>query len=431
MSADKNPEIDLAEVESTALDEVVTESSAVEETTPATASNGVEYSQPADWCGSVVSEESSDDAESESVDTAIPNEAIDPPPKRRRRSASASAATPTPPKTEVERKGQKQTISAIPTGADEATRTPVFEREADQIKYTEERDNRKEDAGIYVTLKSYLHRGRPLQGKIAGITMYDGVPCWSLYQGPVSIFIPFEESYMTIKKSMTGPRTEEKIRQQKDFLRQSLGVTVEFVLTSIAQDPENPDRYIATASRTTALAKRRFAYFGQEAKLQPGTDIACRIICISENIPTMFVTVAGLDILVHRRQLTLRPVKRLSDHFHLDDKITMRIVAIEEDPATGLPKLVLSAIPLEKKRCQVNRSRLNVGDRCRAIINNIDSERGVVYMWLDGIDYYAMASVNEAAYDQRLKINAHVLYEHKGFTDSGYSHGSIRRILPD
>lgn len=355
-----------------------------------------------------------------------------PAPKKKRRSAlsSESRKAPTP---EAPRNFDHQTISAIPVGPDEKNPVPIFEREASQLKFDEELSSRTDTASIYATLKSYLNQGRALKGKIAGITMYNGVPCWSIFQGQISIYIPFMESYMTIKKNMSGPLTEERIRDQKNFLAQSIGLTVEFILTSFRRDPEHPDCFIATASRTTALARKRAAYLSGDT-LRPGADIVCRVISVSSK--EMFITVAGLDIYVPRKRITRRYVKHLNDYYHVDDRIIMRIIEIKPGDSKTLPHLALSAIPLEEERCQANRHRLKPGERCRAVISWLDDgsknrrTTGRINMWLIDYDYYATSTINFASSDKPLDIGTNVLYEHNGFTDMGFSHGKVLRVLP-
>lgn len=328
---------------------------------------------------------------------------------------------------------ENQTITSFEYGSDESSVIPEFEREASQIKFDTEKSQRTDAASIHTTLKTYLSQGRHIKGRIAGVTVYNGVPCWSLYQGKVSIYIPFTESYMTVKKSLTGTSTAQLITKQKNFLSQSIGLTVEFVLTSYKQDPEHPGHYIAMASRTTALARKRSAYFGQKM-IRPGATVAARIITVS---PTnLFVTVAGLDVNMTRKVLSRKPIADLTEHFHIDDTIRLRVMDVDYGSASKLPTLSLSAIPEEDEVWKANSFRLSRNERCHGIVTSIeDGTRnpgniGRTHLWLEDYEHPAITTVNIEDPDNPISVGDHVLYEHRGFTERGVSHGVILRKLP-
>lgn len=364
---------------------------------------------------------------------AEPNTDQQPAPKGKKKKKGGLFANMFPSKQAApdSRNYEDQTIQAIPTGNEKKAPTPIFEREAIQIKFDENLSSRTDTASTYATLKTYMSQGRTLEGRIAGVTIYNNVPCWSIFHNNTSIYIPLNESYMTISKSLMG-NTPAIIADQKNFMAQSIGLTVEFVLTSLMRDPDHPDSFIATASRTTALARKRAAYFGQRL-LRVGSDITCRVISVSA--AHLFVTVAGLDVFVHRKHLTRRYVKHMSDMYQVDDKITMRVHEIEYGDSSTLPSIMISAIPLEEERCQANRYRLNPGERCHAIVTYLDDgarhqrNTGRINMWLEDYEYYATTTLNLENLERPISIGSHVLYEHRTFTDRGFSSGLILRIL--
>lgn len=304
--------------------------------------------------------------------------------------------------------------------------------------YRESADSRQINASDVLKFASAVNGKSILEGRISGVVEFHNEVCWTIYEGNVTVRIPYAESYTNLEPELLNNTRSFALERQRQLMSQSIGVTVPYVPESLIADPENEDCYIVYASRTSALERhRKIRFFGDDAsrRVSKGDDIDCQIISSGPN--AAYVCACGQDIRVINFLLTHRYVGDVSKAFFPGDHIVMRVTEIEENPADRFcPTIHLSARPVEIQKFKWNlKHRIPRKGNPRfngtiTSIRTVTTQRGpksMVYLFLDGVDVPAYASTSATNIREDLKRGDNVTFEVWGALENGYAHGRIIR----
>lgn len=302
--------------------------------------------------------------------------------------------------------------------------------------YQDQRDNDQEQSSAINRVTTSFNNRNILYYEIAGVETDDNEAYWVCYDESVKIRIPFTHSFMSIPQSLYNPEQNRRIsgsllERRQQFLRKAIGANIAVVITGTGKDEKS--NFIATASRTTALAKQRRRYFGRTAQtpVAVGQDVTAHIISVGDH--AIYVTACGVDSRVPVRGLSFRYMARLTDFYNPGEDIKMRITAIDE--SGEIPQFTLSARDIEVE--ESIRPRLAMVIPRSTYIGTVVSIRRemptadsirrsqcTISLWLNGVEIPAYSRT--VLISGSVKTGDRVVFQVHGVTDAlNMAHGKI------
>ncbi len=312
------------------------------------------------------------------------------------------------------------------------------ERDYAEAQHMAQRDAKQEAAIQIGRLLSAMNTKKIVEGVIAAVDGSGKAPSWTIFMGSVTITIPFQEAFVDPPAELVNDSTQKLQIRRVLFMNRCIGATVPFIVKSLAATPEG--MYEATASRIDAMEIIRKRHFGRNAshKLEVGRDVDVRIL--SPSSFAAYVECCGLDVRVQNQALSHRYIERVSDDFGPGAMIRMRVMRLDE--SGDLPKVELSALPVELDQTRTNRYRLKLhptNDRlnplCGAVVTSIRTDTRssrpfvVTRLWLEDYQLPAFSRDYNLSLLETLHSGDRVIFKANGFTEEGYVHGKITKVI--
>lgn len=367
------------------------------------------------------------DAEAEAVEKPAPR-------RRRRRSTAAAAEAPA------------EDPEAAPAAVQEASPAPAREsrdtatlRSAARAIQEQSRESRQDEASAVARIISAMRNSYILYAEIAGVETEGGTVYWVCYEESVKIRIPFLHTFMELPAQLAeGTRPGVNLTERRrQFLTKGIGVNIPMIVTDVAWDGNG--ELVATASRTTALAKIRRRHFGTNAyePVSAGMDVMATVISMGNY--AAYVSACGVDVRVPNHDLSYRYIEDVSSMFRVGEQIRMRIKTLET-PEGQIPRMTLSALPAEAAEIRRNLNRITPGSRWSATVisvrtdprRNTAQNRGngdvVVSLWLKNVDVPAYSRTLLGGLRETLHTGDTVIFEAVGITGDR-AHGKIIQFV--
>lgn len=322
------------------------------------------------------------------------------------------------------------------TYANDKNRTSIAEQAAIEAERMQGWEEISEDSTTLSIFQTAMKEKRILEGRIAGVEATRRGAYWVLYEGPVTVRIPFDNSYMTIPADLVGKRpTDSTIQRQRQMLDRAKGAVISFTVSDIK--PMDDGAYLAIGSRTDALNKIRKVYFGSRATypMEKGKDYRAQILSNGEH--AAYLTVAGIDIRVKKSELTHKFIQDITSTFHVGEFITVRVMEIEQaKDANSLPVVSVSAKPIERERFKRNINRIQQNGTYLGTVvsvnrkNSPDGSTITISLFLDevGVPAYSRTTILDLgnSIHQGDKVSFLATGIHK---NEGLAHGKILEVI--
>ena len=298
----------------------------------------------------------------------------------------------------------------------------------DQQQNLENWQQRMDDASILGSFTIAANRGTIANSVVSAVDFLPEIGvCWVCYEGPVSIYIPYEEAFDEPPTELMNKDTRDIRRRKEQFLQKSIGAPVSFIITKTA---ESDGAMVAIASRQKANAMIRRIHYGAEAQrpLKAGDTVRATVMGVGNSV--MCLSVAGKDIIVSNRNLTHRYVDNLQTMWSAGQSIRVTIRDIEHGEKRGEVKKVSVTcrdIELEEAQAKIRRARKDM--KCFATVVSISSEPFRINLWLNGLDIPAYAATRVFDREQ-IRPGCKVMVRILGTTERGYVHCEIVYAQP-
>lgn len=293
---------------------------------------------------------------------------------------------------------------------------------------------RQDDLNIIMKYAGAHNSKAVLEGTVGGVEVRGGHTFLAVYDGPVTILIPF---HLTMDASQRPAGIEGDVVREQQLLAKQLGSTVAFIVDHVESGAD--DTYLASGSRIAANAKIRARYFGEDAvnPVSVGQVVTGRFYSVGRH--SAWVNVLGVDVPIHKRFLSHRYMDDLEKYYAPGDKIKLQVMSLEDE--NGDFALSLSALPCELEEAKPYLHRAKRGTRCvatlaghRMSVNKRSEDEMKEYsahMWLEELQLPAYAKVmrrktsdNESIYE-----GTKVMVSVDGVSNSGYVRVTILRML--
>ena len=298
----------------------------------------------------------------------------------------------------------------------------------DQQENLENWQQRNDDASILGSFAVAAKRGKIADSVVSAVDYLQEVGvCWVCYEGPVTIYIPFEEAFDAPPEELMNKDTRDIRRRKEQFLQKSIGVPISFVITNIA---EGDGSMVVIASRKKANAMIRQLHYGAEAQrpLKVGDTVRATVMGVGNSVMCLFA--GGKDIVVKNRNLTHRYVDNLQTVWHAGQIIRVTIRDVEHGEKRGEVKQVsvtCRTIELQEAKTRLSRARKDM--KCFATIVSINSNPFRINLWLDGLDIPAYAATR--VFDRtQVRPGGKAMVRVLGTTENGLVHCEIVYIQP-
>lgn len=306
-----------------------------------------------------------------------------------------------------------------------------------------------------------MKMGTNMTGVISSVETHDNTPMWVIYDGPVTVFIPFDDAVQQNPRDGENLNAKLLLENRIRLLTSCIGCEIPFSVETIQQGRRDGHRfYYAYGSRLKAQARIRKRYFGPGAKepVRYGQRVEATVLGVGEF--SAFVMAKGKDFKISASHFSYNAIMDLRDVYAPGDKVEMEVVhperfgegaaAIEGMPVevseNGTIKCTLDVWPIERKEAMRHKSRVKVGNRYHANIACIlgeskrDEKTGFVVrrlkaaMMLDGVRMPAYALLHYDSYESgeeevKARRGRGVLVEVVSVSEYGFANVRIRRYL--
>lgn len=286
--------------------------------------------------------------------------------------------------------------------------------------------------GIFLTA---LKEKRILEGNIAGVEVNRRMAYWVLYEGPVTVRIPFDNSFMQIPADLANKRPSEDIlRRQRQMLERAMGATINFTVSRF--EPDGDGTYLAIGSRTDAMDKIRKVYFGHNAaqKLSVGDDVVAQIITHGKH--AAYLNFCGIDVKVKKSDLSHRYIEDVSASFHVGERIRVRLMNIQmPEESVGIPAISVSAKPIEKARFDRNLRRIHKNGYYIGTVTSTNlkgsgnGDNVTISLFLNDVEVPAFSRTPILALGDALHNGDQVSFMALGVNEDGFAHGKILEVI--
>lgn len=319
--------------------------------------------------------------------------------------------------TEVEEEAQPAMTSA--------TRRSFHERQQQEEELAAARNLRQDEAVLVGGYISAMRRKTTMEGRIAGVVEKDGHVFWTIYDGPVTVYIPFKEALPSmIMDDLLG---EDGVLRQKQMMAKSIGATIPF---SVEEMVPSGDDFLVYGSRKNAMQRVSNRYFGSRAAnpVRVGDTLVGQFLAVGPN--AAWVNVNGVDVRLTKKQISHRYMERLTSYYRAGDTIRLRVQKLELED--GKLNMLLSARPCELEDCKARQYRINRGDRYEATITSHRVIEGlnprtqkkephyVASMWLEEVNMPAYVTLASHRDQEIAHSGEKVMVEVEQLADSGY-----------
>lgn len=318
-----------------------------------------------------------------------------------------------------------------------ASRPSAKERQQRAEEYHEARNMRQDEVVIVGRYLAAERRNNVMEGRISGVEVREEHVFWTIYEGPVIVYIPFKEALPSLPDgSIDGEDAKSAVRRQKQLMSKSIGATVPFTVESIVPDG---DTYLVYGSRRNALQRIVKRYFGAGAAnpVHVGDDVYGQFLAVGPH--AAWANVNGVDARLTAHQLSHRYMEDLTEFYNPGEKIKLRIQKL--DMVSGRPVMILSARPCELEESKSRCTRVRQGNRHVATMTSHRIMQGtnprtkrkepyyVASMWLEDVDMPAFATLATYKGQDTAYSGEKVLVEVQQFMDSGYVRCRILKFM--
>lgn len=294
---------------------------------------------------------------------------------------------------------------------------------------------RKEETGLDI-INSFIQAsktGSSMETEIAGILMDGNEVYWQCIHGPITVRIPFKETFDELPPELLEDRAVNVGIRRRQFLSKSIGLKIRYVITEFRPDPENTSRAIVIGSRIKAMAKIRQHYFGDTATkpVQKGDVYEAQFLSVGDHVA--WLSFRGVDVRVRTAELSHRYLPTLTQTYTTGQKIRVMVTQVGVNEKTGLPSVKVSARPIELEESKINHGRAPAGSTWCGTVTAITKQvkdnhpKIVTSLWLNNVDIPAF-STTQANIGSTIVTGTRVYVEVLGYTDNGYAHCKILRL---
>lgn len=345
---------------------------------------------------------------------------------------------PAPAKTPAKATAGRSALTSTSRSIARSSQRRSIDRETAARIFLENRDADESAAAAVMRYATAAKNKNIVDGVISGVDTRNKEVFWCIYDGEVTVRIPYAESFVVQESDLLGSKRNSILERQRQMMSQAIGAKVPFIVESFVPDPEGG--YICYASRTAALERlRNTRYFGDNAprKVKVGNRVNAQIITLG--LYAAWVNACGMDIRVPVNQLSHKFIEDVSRDFYVGQELTMQVTRLSEAPGQ-MPEVSLSARPVEVEKYRPNLKRIRRGGvppRFGGVITSIRTDkRGnngipnvVINLFLEGVEVPAFARTAQLHLRDDLRTGDKVMFEAFGKTSSGYVYGSIIKMI--
>lgn len=244
----------------------------------------------------------------------------DKPARRRRKAAEPPEGTPLP-----EEGAKKPAGESPPPRRTDPVLTIVAHEE---IQTPEE----LEETAWHEIKNAYLSR-RILSGILSGVeTLEGGSSVAVVFYKQFRVVIPVSE--MLLNLSQTPNHYGDIHSREQKILSGMVGAEIDFIIKGI----EDSTRCIVASRKEAMLRKRRLFYFGTDDegmyRIYEGRLVQARVVAVADKV--IRVEAFGVETRIVARAITPDWLGSAHDHYHVGDKILIRIQKIARESLEAL-----------------------------------------------------------------------------------------------
>ncbi len=242
-------------------------------------------------------------------------------PIRRRRKANESPIDAPP----LEQDAKEPVEELSPPRREDSVLTIVAREE---IETPEE----QEETAWHEIKNAYLSR-RVLSGVLSGVeTLEGGSSIVVVYYKQFRVVIPASEMLLNLSQA-PNQYGDIHLREQK-ILSSMIGAEIDFIIKGI----EDSTRSIVASRKEAMMRKRRLFYFDTDAegmyRIYEGRIVQARVVAVADKV--IRVEAFGVETRIVARAITPNWLGNAHEHYHVGDKILIRIQKINRESLEDL-----------------------------------------------------------------------------------------------
>lgn len=288
--------------------------------------------------------------------------------------------------------------TVIPTSAQQPIDTTISsERESDFSRtmrlrndlLSGEKDLQKNqelaDRYASASLRTAFHTGYLLEGTVTTVDSNDDYAYLVLLYGDNEVRIPYAEHSTLLEPELVPGKKPALINRQGQMLRKLIGARITYSPVDKFQEGELT---VILASRVKAMKQIQEQNFIRYTPVEKGQILEANILSVADG--GMMITVAGVDLVLHVRQITNRWVEDLRLLYRAGE--TIRVQINDWSIANGKVELEVSAKDAEWKGMKARKRFIKPGRTYKAQIvypKTIEDDITVYRLYLVDMDYVA------------------------------------------
>lgn len=313
-------------------------------------------------------------------DSGAPEESVPKEATARRRRKAAEPPDDVPP---PEEEAKEPSNESPPSRREDPVLTVVAH---DDIETPEE----LEETAWHEVKSAYISR-RILSGILSGVeTLEGGSSVAVVYYKQFRVVIPASEMLLNLSQT-PNQYGDLRLREQK-VLSSMIGAEIDFIIKGI----EDSTRSIVASRKEAMLRKRRLFYFDTDAegmyRIYEGRLVQARVVAVADKV--IRVEAFGVETRIVARAITPDWLGSAHEHYHVGDKILIRIQKISRESLDSLSiEADVRSVTDDAQRDDLK--KVHVQGKYAGVITDI--YRGVVFIRL----HIGVNAVAHSCYDPR------------------------------
>lgn len=313
-------------------------------------------------------------------DSGAPEESVPKEATARRRRKAAEPPDDVPP---PEEEAKEPSNESPPSRREDPVLTVVAH---DDIETPEE----LEETAWHEVKSAYISR-RILSGILSGVEPLEGGSSVAVvYYKQFRVVIPASEMLLNLSQT-PNQYGDLRLREQK-ILSSMIGAEIDFIIKGI----EDSTRSIVASRKEAMLRKRRLFYFDTDAegmyRIYEGRLVQARVVAVADKV--IRVEAFGVEARIVARAITPDWLGSAHEHYHVGDKILIRIQKISRESLDSLSiEADVRSVTGDAQRDDLK--KVHVQGKYAGVITDI--YRGVVFIRL----HIGVNAVAHSCYDPR------------------------------
>ena len=247
-----------------------------------------------------------------------------------------------------------------------------------------------EETAWHEVKSAYISR-RILSGILSGVeTLEGGSSVAVVYYKQFRVVIPASEMLLNLSQT-PNQYGDLRLREQK-VLSSMIGAEIDFIIKGI----EDSTRSIVASRKEAMLRKRRLFYFDTDAegmyRIYEGRLVQARVVAVADKV--IRVEAFGVETRIVARAITPDWLGSAHEHYHVGDKILIRIQKISRESLDSLSiEADVRSVTDDAQRDDLK--KVHVQGKYAGVITDI--YRGVVFIRL----HIGVNAVAHSCYDPR------------------------------